>query len=131
MSEPLDERFEGTWRFENPKEEEGWNYLHFSGGNRIVQFFNIREGSFDTGKMLVGDIGDSRIEFYPEGGGEGWTRIYRFDDGNLVIIEGEDEYPCSRLPSLPDWLAAGIDEAQEYFATREADWGGDPESAGG
>lgn len=122
MSEPLDERFEGTWRFENPREEEGWNYLHFSRGNRIVQFFNIRGGSFDTGKMLVGDIGDSRIEFYPEGGGEGWTRVYRFDDGNLVIIEGEDEYPCARPPSLPDWLEGGIAEAQAYFDAREADW---------
>lgn len=123
MSSPLKPEFEGTWRFANEKEADGWNYLNFSKGNRVAQFFNINEGKFDCGKMLVSDIGDDRIEFFPEDGSEGWTRKYRFDDGNLVIIEGDDEYPCSRLPEMLPWLVEGIFESESYFDKNEANWG--------
>lgn len=123
MSTPLNDQFDGTWRFVNEKEEEGWNYLHFSRGNRIVQFFNIKGGDYQNGQMLVSDAGDSKIQFYPEDGSEGWTRGYRFDDGNLVIVEGDDEYPCEPVTEKPDWLAKGIVDSDEYFNQNESNWG--------
>ena len=58
MDSPLDDRFDGTWRFANENDEEGWNYLHFSKGNRIVQFYNINAGKFEKGQCLVGKIND-------------------------------------------------------------------------
>lgn len=127
MSNPLPGEFFGTWRFANEKEVDGYNYLHFSPSpgesvSRIVQFFNIKDGSFDCSKMLVADIGGSKIEFFPEGGDEGWTRGFRFDEGNLVILEGEDEYPCDQMTDIPEWLSTGISEAQSYFDSAESDW---------
>lgn len=118
----LSEAFDGTWRFANEKEADGWNYLHFSNGGRIVQFYNITGEKFDTGKMLVRDIGGNQIRFFPRGGGKGWTRHYRFDEGNLVIIEGSAQYPCSRPETIPEWLRLGIEESGRFFAEHEANW---------
>lgn len=123
MATNIKAEFEGTWRFANEKEEDGWNYLHFSKGNRITQYYNIKNGDFDCTHMLVQDIGDSSIEFFPEDGSPGWTRQFRFDDGNLVIIEKGVEYPCSRPPELLPWLVIGISEAETYFDENEAAWG--------
>lgn len=123
MSDPLKDEFNGTWRFANEKEVDGWNYLHFSKGNRIAQFFNIKDGNYDVGQMLVGDIGDNKIEFFPQDGSDGWTRGYRFDDGNLVIVEGDDEYPCQRPPENLEWLTEGIAKSDQFFEENEASWG--------
>ena len=123
MSNPLPDEFDGTWRFANEAEADGWNYLHFSNGNRITQFYNIKEGNFEDAKMLVKDIGNATIEFFPRDGSDGWTRGYRFDDGNLVIVEGESEYPCQRPPEVPGWLQQGIEDALLYFEENEPKWG--------
>ncbi len=123
MISPLKLGFDGTWRFKNEKEVDGWNYLHFSKGNRIAQFYNIKNGTFEVGRMLVGDIGNNLIEFFPQDGSKGWTRSYRFDDGNLVIIEGKDEYPCSRVQDPPVWLEEGIAAADRFFDEFEGTWG--------
>lgn len=124
MNHPLREDFNGTWRFANEKEVDGWNYLHFSKGNRIVQFFNIQDGTYNDAKMLVNEAENNKIEFFPEDGSDGWTRGFRFDEGNLVIVEGDDEYPCERLSEMPEWLAEGIRNAAIYFDERESEWGG-------
>lgn len=123
MTNPLKSDFDGTWRFVNEKEDEGWNYLHFSRGNRIVQFYNIKDGTYQDGKMLVGDAGNQKIEFFPQDGSEGWTRGYRFDDGNLVIVEGDMEFPCERISEMAPWLKEGITKADSYFDEHEATWG--------
>ncbi len=123
MSQPLDKRFEGTWRFANEKEEDGWNYLHFSGSHRIVQFFHIRSGAYDAGRCLVAIAGPDTLQFRPQGGGEGWTRNFAFDDeSNLTIIEGAETFPCTRLPEIPEWLEKAIAESEAYFDKHEANW---------
>ena len=123
MESPLDDRFDGTWRFANENDEEGWNYIHFSNGNRVVQFYNINGGKFEKGQCLVGKVGDDQMKFTPQGGGEGWTRNFSFDEeGNLTIIEGMDTYPCSRLPENLDWLERAIRESENFFDENEPSW---------
>ena len=124
MDTPLDDRFEGIWRFANDTDEEGWNYLHFSKGNRIVQFYNINGGKFDKGQCLVRKVSEDTIHFTPRDGGEGWTRNFSFDEtGNLTIIEGKDTFPCSRIPELPTWLSDAIEESEKFFDENEESWG--------
>ena len=125
MKQPLPSEFDGTWRFEEPEEEEGYNYLHFSNGNRVVQFYKIKDGSFEDGRMLIGYIGDHTIEFYPKDGSVGWTRKFRFEDQKLVIqnLKEGKEFHCSRLQDIPEWLASGIALSDSYFDENEPNWG--------